>query len=72
MRLFGRRKEVELDDPRLVGMNPLKPTEESANDKAMFQKPGSKDESPTVEDVNVLTQNGQPDKCKLTNGKSSH
>jgi hypothetical protein len=29
MRLFNRRKEMEFDDPRLVGMAPLKATEET-------------------------------------------
>jgi len=29
MRLFNRRKEMEFDDPRLVGMAPLKATEEN-------------------------------------------
>lgn len=29
MRLFNRRKEMEFDDPRLVGMAPLQATEES-------------------------------------------
>ncbi|OXA63771.1 PDZ domain-containing protein 2 [Folsomia candida] len=55
MRLFNRRKEMEFDDPRLVGMSPLKPTEEIIGgqapqlNKSSRTMPTLTEERPTTE-----------------------
>lgn len=74
MRLFNRRKEMEFDDPRLVGMSPLKATEENfgqqnQNLPTLNEERGGEGLAVVVTEKKS-SNDRQPDKYRIPNGKS--